>query len=203
MAGVSSNMPCAECRSCSALSRFRASSTQASGGLAIEAASLFSHPARVQPRWGATRHSIGYGLPPVTVARIRERKIARDHLPAKPVLTPAGKAGILRRRAVRATIPRSAASHDWRRSLFPSGCAFPHRAGKVSLGAKPEAPAFNHGPPLSAESGCYWVAPHRSFDRVRTTGTRRCTSATLSPPLSLQLDIPIEIVPEALANIAR
>jgi hypothetical protein len=42
-------MPWAECRSCSALSRLRASSTHASGKLAIEAASVFY---RARPEFG-------------------------------------------------------------------------------------------------------------------------------------------------------
>src|SRR6185437_5401030 len=64
MAGVSSSMPWADCRSCSALSRLRASSTHASGKLAIEPASRFqSPPARVQLQQDGKRRALDIDPP--------------------------------------------------------------------------------------------------------------------------------------------
>jgi len=74
MAGVSSSMPCAECRSRSALSRLRASSTHASGELAIEAAPVFDRP----------RLEFSYNMTEMTRLDIDRPALLSDSTTVKP-----------------------------------------------------------------------------------------------------------------------
>src|SRR6516165_2497414 len=84
IAGVSSSIPWAECRSCSALSRLRASSTHASGKLAIEAASVFNR-ARSKFSRNRTGSDLGYRLSGAGSRwrddkAVRPRKIGSDRV---------------------------------------------------------------------------------------------------------------------------